>query len=489
MPAPAANKASAADSDCSSFSTSGTSGTSQSAASDKLADLSNASNTGVHPPTATTPVPRWLGKRVGRFRLVSLLGRGSWGRVFEAEDTTLRRRVALKLLPTVDKHGTPASDFARVASEARAAAALEHPNVIAVYEAERKGEFFYLAMELAEGGSVEELLKATGPIDVRRACTLCAEAGDALALAHECGIVHRDVKPANLLLSRSGRCKVCDFGLAAGGNVSDPLHATRAAGTAHYVAPEVVGGRDATPRSDVYSLAATLYHLLSGRRPFEGIRGRDEVLRAQVTRTPPGLGTLRPELDPGLVKLVTRAMSKDPDERPAAMAEFARGLRLFTMPVEDRPKPRLLWDLRLRPAALGLATVAGVTLVGLTLALLSAGGPAPTTASPLPPVEEPAVTMVDHAFRLDARHWQDRPAAVHVAGDFNGWSASATPLSDAAGVWRATVPLSPGLHHYKYVVTDAAGGSRWVNDDSADRALEIDDGHGGRNSGVRVAAE
>ena len=484
MPAPAANKASATDSDQSSL------GSSPSAASDKLADLSNASNTGVHPPTATKPVPRWLGKRVGRFRLVSLLGRGSWGRVFEAEDTTLRRRVALKLLPTVDKHGTPASDFARVASEARAAAALEHPNVIAVYEAERKGEFFYLAMELAEGGSVEELLKATGPIDVRRASTLCAEAGDALALAHECGIVHRDVKPANLLLSRSGRCKVCDFGLAAGGDVSDPLHATRAAGTAHYVAPEVVSGHDATPQSDVYSLAATLYHLLSGRRPFEGIRGRDEVLRAQVTRTPPGLGTLRPELDPGLVKLVTRAMSKAPDERPATMAEFARGLRLFTMPVPDRPKPRLLWDLRLRPVTLGLATVGGIALIGLTLALLSAGGPALTTASPPPePVGQPAAALVDHVFRLDARHWQDKPAAVHIAGDFNGWSATATPLADAAGVWRTTIPLSPGLHHYKYVVTDAAGGARWVNDDSADRSLEAEDGHGGRNSGVRVAGE
>jgi serine/threonine-protein kinase len=474
------------------------SGSAGSESSRPFADLSDASTQGIHPPTATTAVPKWLGKRVGRFRLVSLLGRGTWGKVFEAEDTTLRRRIALKLLPTVDKKGQPASDFDRVASEARAAAALEHPNVITIFEAGRKGEFFYLAMELAEGGSTEEVVHAVGPLDPIRACTLCAEAGDALALAHDCGIVHRDVKPANLLLSRSGRCKVCDFGLAAGGDVSDPLHATKAAGTAHYVAPEVVLGNPADARSDIYSLGCTAYHLLTGRRPFEGLDARDEVLRAQVTRTPPKLASLRPELDEGLINLIEKAMDKDPGKRFVDMHELARGLRLYTMPttrIETKPAGTGVNLPKWWPAA---AAGAGVLTIALTAALLSGGGPAPAGAtSAEQPRPAPGRTVstsiandvqpaVSHTFRLNTRHWDDRPTAVHVAGDFNAWSESSDAMTESDGIWTATVPLTPGHHPYKFIVTDATGQTRWINDDAADRSLELDDAYGGKNSGVVV---
>ncbi|MEL7240481.1 MAG: serine/threonine-protein kinase, partial [Planctomycetota bacterium] len=202
--------------------------------SGKLVDLSDASVAETSPEASTidsiTPpnaskMPKWLGKRVGRFRLVSLLGNGSWGKVFEAEDTNIRRRVALKLIAAVSQNGKPTADFNRVSSEARAAASLEHPNNISIYEVGRHGDFFFIAMELAEGGSIDEQLATGGPLDVPRACTIAAEAADALAVAHECGVVHRDIKPGNLLLTRTGRCKLTDFGLAAGGNPSDPLHA------------------------------------------------------------------------------------------------------------------------------------------------------------------------------------------------------------------------------------------------------------------------
>lgn len=470
--------------------------------SDRFADLSDASQTATNPPTASG-LPKWLGKRVGRFRLVALLGRGSWGRVFEAEDTTLRRRVALKLLPTVDTNGLPASDFDRVATEARAAAAMEHPNAIAIYEIGKKGEFFYLAMELAEGGSVEELMKATGPLDAARACTLAAEAGDALALAHECGIVHRDVKPANLLLSRSGRCKVCDFGLAAGGDVSSPLHATRAAGTAHYVAPEVVCGNEATARSDLYSLGATLYHMLTGRRPFEGLDRRSEVLRAQVMRQPPDLGTLRPDLDEKLVNLVKKAMSKNPAERFLDIHEFARGLRLFTVPLAGKTPASMPGDPKFKRPKVNLKrwmpAAVGTVGLGVVAALLIAGfsgGPGAANATPTTPLSStgsitsaPPALRLDgptrsHAFQLDASQWTDKPVSVHVAGSFNAWNETATPLNDddQDHIWTGKVPLTFGTHQYKFIID----GSRWVSDDSADKSLEIDDGYGARNSGVII---
>src|SRR5580698_1341087 len=158
--------------------------------------------------------PKWLGKRLGRFRLQALIGQGAMGRVFRADDTTLQRRVALKIISLYDRSGQINPFAERFVNEARAAAALEHPHIVQIYEAGEAGKVCYIAMELVEGGSLSELVDASGPMDVHRACQLTAEAGEALAAAHAVGVIHRDVKPANLMLSRHGRCKVTDFGLA-----------------------------------------------------------------------------------------------------------------------------------------------------------------------------------------------------------------------------------------------------------------------------------
>src|SRR5688572_27144075 len=154
--------------------------------------------------------PSWMGKRVGRFRLVGLLGQGAMGRVFRAEDTMLRRQVALKVLPKTVKRGQRTVQAERLVREARAAATLEHPNAVQVFEVNEVGGVYYIAMELVESGSLRDLVEGQGPLDYVRACQLAAEAADALAHAHSMGIVHRDVKPANLLLSRTGRLKVAD---------------------------------------------------------------------------------------------------------------------------------------------------------------------------------------------------------------------------------------------------------------------------------------
>ena len=297
--------------------------------------------------------PAWLGKTVAHFKLLGLLGRGAYGRVFLAEDLDLERRVALKVV-TADAaaksarrrgtvNGRTPADFGREAveqmvREARAAARLDHPGVLAVHEVgtvKGSGGGGFIAMELAEGGTLQELIDAAGPMDARRACRLVADAADALQYAHDLGVTHRDVKPGNLMLARDGRCKVGDFGLAYLDDQGLPTdHAvsrrhdrTRPAGTAAYLPPEIISGVPADPKGDQYSLAATLFALLAGRPPYVG--SREAVLRAHVEKPPPDLGPVRPEVEAALAAVVRRGMSKDPGGRFPTIGAFGRALRPF----------------------------------------------------------------------------------------------------------------------------------------------------------------
>ena len=302
--------------------------------------------------------PRWLGKRVGRFRLVSVLGKGSYGRVFLAEDVDLQRRVALKVITAdaaarslrdqaasagVSADGSKLGDaiaeaVERMIREARAAARIEHPNVVHVYEIGRldgSGLGGFIAMELLDGGTLQDLLRATGPLDVARACALIADAADALQHGHDLGVIHRDVKPANLMLSRAGRCKVADFGLAC---VDDPNESRRHlafAGTALYLAPEIMAGAMPDPKTDQYSLAVTLFTLLAGRPPYTGTRR--EVLEQHVRAPIPDLRVVRPDVDPKLFDVIRRGMSKDPGKRFPNIRQFGQALRLFTVATAPMP--------------------------------------------------------------------------------------------------------------------------------------------------------
>jgi serine/threonine protein kinase len=280
--------------------------------------------------------PKWLGKRLGRFRLQALIGQGAVGRVFRAEDTTLQRRVALKIISLYDRSGQINRDAERFVTEARAAAALEHPHVVQVYEAGESGKVCYIAMELLEGGSLGELVDASGPLDVHRACQLTAEAAEALAAAHAAGVIHRDVKPANLMLSRQGRCKVTDFGLATidADDMSAAANAdrNRKVGTALFVAPEVICGTGSDERSDMYSLGATLFYLLTGRPPFVA-HGRTDAMRAHLEQPVPDVRAFRPGVPDGLAQAITKALDKDPGRRFGSMEQFSRLLRVYTIPI------------------------------------------------------------------------------------------------------------------------------------------------------------
>jgi len=218
-------------------------------------------------------------------------------------------------------------------SEARLAAALEHPHIVHVYEVGNTPSYCYIAMELVEGGNLKDLVKGGGPMDYMRACQLAAEAAEAMAYAHEQGVIHRDIKPANLMLSRTGRCKLADFGLAIlqKSRSAEPSR-DRPAGTPQFVAPEVIRGDDAGIQSDLYSLGATLWYLLTGKPPFVA-ETVGEVLEKHLNEPLPDLSKLRPELPNGLVRGIAKALEKDPANRFQTAEQFARVLRVYTIPL------------------------------------------------------------------------------------------------------------------------------------------------------------
>lgn len=281
-------------------------------------------------PDADPPQPaaaHWQNKRLGKFRLLSLLGKGSMGKVFLAEDTTLQRQVALKVLSIPEDAVNAENQTQQFIREARAAARLNHPHIVSVLEIAQQQDMLYIAMDLVEGGDVKRLIHTGGPVAPAKACDLAADAGDALAFGHGLGVIHRDVKPSNLMLTRSGRCKLADFGLADLGDPNDDFRLPDGIiGTPRYMAPEVARGLPALPASDQYSLAATLWHMLVGRPIFEGKHFR-EVLKKQIHEPLPSLAARCPDLPDSLVEAIEKALSKDPAARFADVEAFAKILR------------------------------------------------------------------------------------------------------------------------------------------------------------------
>src|SRR4051812_8805297 len=396
-----------------------------------------------------------MGKRVGRFRLVGLLGQGAMGRVFRAEDTMLRRQVALKVLPKTVKRGQRTVEAERLIREARAAATLEHPNAVQVYEVNEVGGVYYIAMELVEAGSLRELVEGQGPIDHVRACQLGAEAADALAQAHSMGIVHRDIKPANLLLSRTGRVKVADFGLA---RVEDPSDLSsflaESVGTPQFVAPEILQGVPATAKSDMYSLGATVWYLLTGKPPFEA-GTTEELLHKHVNAPLPNLKKLRPDLPHTLVRAIHTALAKEPARRHGTTEQFASALRVHTISVggvgtstqslgyipaqQAAPEPRQpsawrRWAVPILSA--GGAAVAAAVVVGVIV--FRGGLPARTeaNAAPAKPVARQHPTVVETPA-VDPQPTATAAAAAATP------AASPDPVLDAAPASSQTVAPAP----------------------------------------------
>ncbi|MGE0706405.1 MAG: WD40 repeat domain-containing serine/threonine-protein kinase [Planctomycetota bacterium] len=306
------------------------------------------------------------GAQCGRYRLVDLLGQGGMGQVFRAVDLQLEREVALKLILAADARDP--QFLRRFLREGRLAAAVDHPHVVRTLDLGSEGGVPYLALELLSGGSVAERLRASGRLPWREVARLGAEAARGLSAVHAAGLIHRDVKPANLLLAADGRVKVSDFGLVRRASPEERSQGglTRTGellGSPHYMAPEQADGSTALDaRADLYSLGATLYALLAGHPPFRG--SGYTLLRQVLLEPPPPLQDLAPDADPGLVALVGRLLAKAPQERPTSAEEVAMALEALADADVERVGPparhpaRAAWALGLTACALALGGAA-----------------------------------------------------------------------------------------------------------------------------------
>src|SRR5919204_4931374 len=257
----------------------------------------------------------------GRYRPVRRIASGGMGEIWEADDTLLGRRVAVKVLaPELAGDRAAVRRFRR---EARATAKLAHPNVTRVFDFV-DGPVPFLVLELLEGRTLADRLRA-GALPPVEAALIAAEVADSLDAAHRAGVVHRDVKPGNIMLTPDGGVKVMDFGIAA----AYEEHSTtgqQLLATASYVAPERVAGARASPAADVYSLGVVLYELLTGRPPFVADTA-EQIIRAQLEAAPRPVRALAPWVPPGIAAACEAALAKDPAERPASAGALAGRLR------------------------------------------------------------------------------------------------------------------------------------------------------------------
>jgi serine/threonine-protein kinase len=323
---------------------------------------------------------------VGRYRVEGLIGRGGMAEVYRGFDVRLTRPIALKVL-----RGHYQSDpvvRARFEEEAKAAALLSHPNVVAVYDAGEDGSTAFIVMELLPGETLAERI-ARGPLDEAAVRRTGGEVLDALAAAHARGVLHRDIKPANVLLTDEGIAKVADFGIAKalypspGGH--EPTAMSLVLGTPSYLAPERAQGQPATVRSDLWSVGVLLYESLTGRRPFGGDTPIAVALAALEGRYEPLL-EWRPDIDPSMAAVIDRALQVDPASRFASADEMARSLRMpgtgVTVPqaplAVDPEATRVL--AKAAPTmvlAAGIGAPAGLA-AGYTTAATSGGGGPPS---------------------------------------------------------------------------------------------------------------
>ncbi|MPZ13209.1 MAG: protein kinase [Chloroflexi bacterium] len=258
----------------------------------------------------------------GRYRILREIGTGGMARVFVAEDTALGRRVALKVL-----HPQYAADqgfVARFEREARAIAALSHPGIVDVYDVGTEGGNHFIVMQLVEGKSAKDLIRR-GEATVDMSIDIGVQIATALDYAHRAGMVHRDVKPHNILVSSEGAAKLVDFGIAVARGSASLTEAGSVLGTAHYLSPEQARGAPATPASDLYSLGVVLYEIATGRLPFEG-ESAIEIATKHVTQPPPPPSRFNPAVPPSVERAILHAMEKDPGRRPSTGAELAREL-------------------------------------------------------------------------------------------------------------------------------------------------------------------
>ena len=264
-------------------------------------------------------------EQFGRYRILKELGRGAMGVVYLAEDSVLTRTVALKMIALTGSAAERDTAEARFRQEARAAGGISHPSIITIYDVGREGDAAFIAMELVEGRELRDLIR-DGELTPSRAIEVAAQVAEALAYAHERGVVHRDIKPGNIMALADGRVKIMDFGIA---RLQEPTVKTQTGvllGSPQYMSPEQISGQALDGRADVFSLGVVLYEMLTGVKPFDAA-DLTQVLFWVVNLPAKPPSERRPGLPPVVDFIIARALKKRAEERYATAAEFARDLR------------------------------------------------------------------------------------------------------------------------------------------------------------------
>ncbi|HEX5636885.1 MAG TPA: serine/threonine-protein kinase, partial [Gammaproteobacteria bacterium] len=253
-----------------------------------------------------------------RYPIIKLLGSGAMGSVYLAEDLRLKREIALKMLApglSVDEHL-----LARFRQEALALARLSHPNIVQVYDFFEENGFFWIAMEFVKGGELDARLKASGRLTLAETLTLTKQMADALGYAHEQGVVHRDFKPANVLLTPGGHVKITDFGIAKLAQSSLHTQLNTVLGTPSYMSPEQANGETTDHRTDIYSLGIVFYQMLAGEPPFKG--DARSIIAQHFLKEVPRLNELRQDISPAIDQIIQKMLAKKPADRYQSMSEL-----------------------------------------------------------------------------------------------------------------------------------------------------------------------
>ena len=319
------------------------------------------------------------GAKLGPYEILSLIGAGGMGEVYRARDTRLDRAVAIKILPA---HLAAQSELReRFEREARAVAALNHPHVCTLYDVGAQNGIHYLVMELLEGETMADRI-ARGPIPLDESLTYAIEIADSLDKAHRQGVVHRDLKPGNIMLTKAGT-KLLDFGLARLKQASPAAQFSTASnlptnlsaltvqgailGTLQYMSPEQLEGKEADARADIFAFGALVYEMISGRKAFEG-KSQVSVMGAILERDPVPLKTLHPTIPPTLDRVIHRCLAKDPDARWQTASDLAAELKWLqsASPLDVQPgvaqQPVKALSSKLWIAIAGIAIVIAVAV-------------------------------------------------------------------------------------------------------------------------------
>jgi urea transport system substrate-binding protein len=334
----------------------------------------------------------WIGRRLDRYELRAMLGAGGMGVVYLAHDLMIERDVAIKMLP--EELAANEKALARFLSEAKAAGKLAHPNTVAIYEVDQEGEAYYLVMEYVGGGTIAAELERAGALSVLEATRIVADACRGLAAAHAVGLVHRDIKPANLLRAGDGSVKVADFGLAKQ-TLGATMHLTQegtVTGTPYFMSPEQCEARPLDLRSDIYSLGATYFSLLTGAQPYQEAGSIVQIMFAHCKAEPLDPRKVNPAIPQACSQIVQRATAKRPEDRYQTAEEMLAdlnaviatlsGATTIALPSQSGvqavlaapPAQALAFDRRTLLAAGGLALVAVAAGLG-GWAILRDSGP------------------------------------------------------------------------------------------------------------------